>query len=256
MLLTIHIDNRNILLGCYENGKLAATASLGTDLTSTADQYAVLIRQVLSLYQNDTDTFSGAAISSVVPALTHTMVTAAHHLTQGKVLLIGPGIKTGVNLQLESAGTVGSDFICNAAAALDAFHAPLIVLHMANAITFSGINENRVLCARSILPGMLSSLAYLCESSAQLPDISLDLRAKPMGKSTVDAMQSGILYGTVSMVSGMLSHYYDVFSDDAIVVATGKEARNILPLCGHNIIYREHLLLDGLRILYEKNTAR
>ena len=141
MILTVHIDNRVISLGCYEKAELLVSSSIAVNPLGTADQYAAEIQQVLRFRGIDTDAIDGAVISSVVPALTSRLKQAADHLINGgKTLTVGAGIKTGLDIRWDSAASVGSDFICNAVAALREFTPPLVVVHFAGATTFTAID--------------------------------------------------------------------------------------------------------------------
>lgn len=254
MVLTIHIGNKVITLVGYEGSACVVSASLGTDLGATADQYAATIKVQLLFHKTDTDAIEGAVISSVVPALTHTLHKAVRLLTTGRVLTVGAGIKTGLDLRLDNAGAVGSDFICNAVAALDEFKPPMVILYMEGATTFTAIDENGAMRGRAILPGVETSLAHLCESAAMLPDVSFDPRAALIGRSTADAIRAGAFHGAVSMVEGMLARYTHALGSSSSIVATGEIAHTILPHCRQEeIYYRPQLLHDGMRLLYLKN---
>lgn len=253
LILTIHIDNRTISLGVYAGEKRIVCTAIGTDLTATPDQYAASIHTVLAFLKADTDALEGAVISSVVPALSGILQAAAKQLCSGKVLVIGAGIKTGLNLRLDSAGTVGSDFICNAVAALQVYAPPLVVVHLAGATTLTAIDAQGILIGRAVLPGIESSLAHLCQASAQLPDISFDPRAPLIGRSTADAIKAGAFYGTVSMLEGMLERYVCALGKGCTIVATGELVPHFLPVCRPEIVYRPNLLHDGLYLLYQKN---
>lgn len=253
MILTIHIDNRIITLASWDGEKQLATTSIGTDPLSTADQFAAAMHTVLFFRGMDMDTIEGAVISSVVPSLTHTLECAVQRLTKGKVLVVGAGIKTGINLRVDSAAMVGSDFIATAVGALHEFAPPLVVINMVGATTFSAIDKNGVLFGRTILPGTESALEHLCQSSAQLPLVSFNPNAAVIGRGTVDAVKSGALYGTLAMLDGMTARYLKQLGEQAEVVATGAIAEVFAPLCSHQTHFREHLLHDGLRLLYQKN---
>ena len=253
MILTIHVDNRIITLAGYDGKKQIAATSVGTDPLATADQFAAAMHNVLFFRGMDMDAIEGAVISSVVPSLTHTMKRAVERLTTGKVLVVGAGIRTGLNLRVDSAGMVGSDFIATAVGALQEFAPPMIVINMVGATTFSAIDKNGVLICRTILPGVESALEHLCQSSAQLPLVSFDAHAPVIGRGTVDAVKSGALYGTLSMLDGMIERYLDKLGEHSNVVATGAIAEVLAPLCRQPIQFRPHLLHDGLRLLYQKN---
>ncbi len=255
MILTVHIDNRVISLGCYEKAELLVSSSIAVNPLGTADQYAAEIQQVLRFRGIDTDAIDGAVISSVVPALTSRLKQAADHLINGgKTLTVGAGIKTGLDIRWDSAASVGSDFICNAVAALREFTPPLVVIHFAGATTFTAIDTHGALVGKSILPGVEESMAHLCQSAAQLPEVSFAAKAPLFGRSTADAIRSGVLYGTTSAVEGMVSRYTEMLGGSVTTVATGGEvARAVVSLCGDGILFRPNLLHDGLYLLYEKN---
>mgnify|MGYP001195757890 CR=1 FL=1 len=253
MILTIHVDNRIITLAGYDGEKQTTFSSVGTDPLATADQLAAAMHTVLFFRGMDMDAIEGAVISSVVPSLTHTLQRAVERLTDGKVLVVGAGMRTGLNLRVDSAGMVGSDFIATAVGALHEFAPPLVIINMVGATTFSAIDQNGVLIGRSILPGVESTLEHLCRSSAQLPLVSFDVHAPVIGRGTVDAIKSGALYGALSMLDGMTERYLGQLGENANVVATGGIASVLAPLCRYPVHYRPYLLHDGLRILYQKN---
>lgn len=253
MILTVHIDNRIISLAGYEEEQQSFFTSLGTDPLCTADQYAANILNVLRFHGADTDAFSGAVISSVVPSLTYTVRRAVELITGSCALIVGAGIKTGLNLRLDSAGTVGADFICCAVGALAEFAPPLVIINLAGAATFTAIDAQGVLIGRSILPGVESALEHLCHSAAQLPDVSFDPRAALVGRSTADAIRSGALYGAVSMVEGMLTRYARELGGQTTAVITGEIAPVIAAQCAQTLHCRPQLLHDGLQRLYQKN---
>ncbi len=254
MVLTIHIDNREISLGVYEGGNQQASSSIGTDLCGTSDQYAAAMQGVLAFHGIQTAYLDGAALSSVVPALTHTLKKAAQRLCGKTPLVVEAGIKTGLNLRLDNLGTVGSDFICNAAAALKRFQPPFVLIQLAGATTFTAIDASGALIGRSILPGVESSLEHLCKSSAQLPDVSFDPKAMLLGRGTGDAIRSGILYGTISMLEGMLARYRGVLGEQAKAIVTGGSlAKTVCRCWSEEAVYQSHLLHQGLYLLYLKN---
>ncbi len=254
MILTVHIDNRVITLAVYDGEKQRVSTSVGTDLCGTSDQYAAVLYAVLGFSGIDTDTLEGAVISSVVPSLTPVLRRAVERLCGHAPLVVGAGIKTGLNLRLDSVGTVGSDFICNAVAALQEFKPPLVVIHLTNATTFAAIDDKGVFIGRSILPGVESSLEHLCKSSAQLPDVSFDTDAALLGKNTADAIRSGILYSSLCLLEGMFNRYQQALGGQAQGIVTGTELAQILcERCAEPLLYRPQLLHDGLRLLYAKN---
>lgn len=254
MILTVHIDNLTIRLAVSGGEQPAAPASLKADLTATVDEYAVAIQSVLRLRGADLAQVEGAIVSSVVPPLTSVLREALGLLVRGRVLVVGAGIKTGLNIRLDNIGAVGSDFICNAVAALEEFAPPLVVIGMSGATTFSALDREGRLIGRSILPGVEGSLEELCRNSAQLPTVAFAPKCRLMGSATVEAVQSGILHGSAAMVEGMLERYEAELGGEVTAVATGDIAPPILALCSRTIHFRPNLLQDGLRLLYYKNT--
>lgn len=253
MILTVHVDNSNITLAVQEQEQARIFMSIASDRHATADQFAASMAWVCHLNQVQPDQAQGAILSSVVPMLTPVVLAALHKLLTCEVLVVGPGMKTGLNIRLDHVSTVGADFICNAVGALKEFTPPLVVISMTGATTFMALDEQGCLIGRSILPGVESSLEHLCDTSAQLPSVCFEEDCRLMGKSTAEGIKSGVLYGAVSMVEGMLQRYAQELGGKVTAVATGEIAQPILKLCRAEILYRPSLLHDGLRHLWNKN---
>lgn len=252
MVLTAHIDNRAVGLALFSDGRLLARASVATDPAATADQMAVTLGAVLRLHSVPAEEVEGVIVSSVVP-LASAPVRKAFGLLFGKeTLMVGAGIKTGLNVRLDNIASVGSDFICTAVGALLEFSPPLVIMNMAGATTFCAIDKTGALVGRSILPGVEASLHSLCKTSAQLPEVSFEADCRLLGKGTADAVRSGILYGTVAMAEGMLQRYEQELGGAALV-GTGDVAGEILPHCSRKYAFRPNLLHEGLYAIYRKN---
>lgn len=252
MVLTVHIDNRSIGLRLFSKERPLTRASVATDPDATADQLAVTLGAVLRLHSVPAEEVEGVIISSVVPSASAPAKKAFGLLFGKEALMVGAGIKTGLNIRLDNIASVGSDFICNAVGALLEFRPPLVIMNMAGATTFCAIDGAGALVGRSILPGVEASLRSLCETSAQLPEVSFEPDCRLLGKGTADAVRSGILYGTVAMAEGMLERYEKAIGPAALV-ATGDIAGEILPLCRKPYAFRPDLLHEGLYALYRKN---
>ena len=233
MLLLIDIGNTNIVVGCYENEKITQEARLATDALKTSDQYCMDLKNLLSLYEIERASVTGVIISSVVPPVLNSVRTAVMKLTGKKPLVVGPGIKTGLNILLDNPASVGSDLVVGAVAALHEYEPPLIMIDMGT--------------------GVKVATEALAGRAAQLPGISLDMPKKAIGRNTIDAMRSGIMLGNACMIDGMIERIEEELGQKATVVATGGIARFILPMCRRKIIYDRNLLLKGLVILYENN---
>lgn len=253
MLLAIDIGNSNIVLGCIEDQTIVHEARLATDLIKTSDQYCMDLKNMLSLYEIDRGAIEGVIISSVVPPVLNSFKTAVMKLTGLKPMVVGPGIRTGLNILMDSPGQVGSDLIVAAVAALREYPAPIIIIDMGTATTMSVIDANRAYIGGCICPGVRISSEALTARTAQLPGISLEAPKRAIGKNTIDSMRSGIMLGAACMLDGMIARMEDELGQPATVLATGGIARFVIPMCRREIIYDRNLLLKGLMILYENN---
>ncbi len=253
MILAIDIGNTNIVLGCMENGEIRSVARIATDLLKTSDQYCVDIKNMLSIYDVDLASIDGVIISSVVPPVLNSCKTAVRKLTGKQPMIVGPGIRTGLNILMENPAQVGSDLIVAAVAALRAFPAPLIIIDMGTATTITAIDKTGAFVGGCICPGVKISAEALSGRTAQLPAISLEATQKVIARNTIDAMRSGVMIGAACMIDGMIDRMQEELGQQATVVATGGISRFVLPMCRHEIIYDRDLLLKGLSILYENN---
>ena len=253
MILAIDIGNTNIVLGCMEHDRILVEARMATDLLKTSDQYCVELKNLLNLYEIDPKSVEGVIISSVVPPVLNSCKTAVRKLTGKTPMIVGPGIKTGLNIQMENPAQIGSDLIVAAVAALSRFKPPLIIVDMGTATTMTAIDKNGTYVGGCISPGPKLSAESLSTRTAQLPAISLESPKKAIGKNTVDAMRSGVMLGSACMVDGMIDRMEEELGGGVTVVATGGIARFVLPMCRRRIEYDRDLLLKGLSILYENN---
>lgn len=253
MLLAIDIGNSNIVLGCIEDHTIVHEARLATDLIKTSDQYCMDLKNLLSLYEIDRAGIEGVIISSVVPPVLNSFRTAVMKLTGIKPMVVGPGIKTGLNILMDNPAQIGSDLVVAAVAALREYSAPLIVIDMGTATTISVIDANRAYIGGCICPGVRISSEALTARTAQLPGISLEAPKHAIGKNTIDSMQSGIMLGAACMLDGMIERMEQELGRTATVLATGGISRFVIPMCRRKIIYDKNLLIKGLMILYENN---
>ena len=253
MLLAIDIGNSNIVLGCIEGQTILHEARLATDLIKTSDQYCMDLKNLLSLYEIDRTMIEGVIISSVVPPVLNSFKTAVTKLTGIKPMVVGPGIKTGLNILMDNPAQIGSDLVVAAVAALREYPAPLIIIDMGTATTMSVINANRAYIGGCICPGVRISSEALTARTAQLPGISLEAPKRAIGRNTIDSMQSGIMLGAACMLDGMIDRMEQELGQPATVLATGGIARFVIPMCRRTIIFDRNLLLKGLTILYENN---
>ena len=253
MLLAIDIGNTNIVIGCLEGEKICHELRLATDLVKTSDQYWMDLKGVLALYDLRAEEIEGVIISSVVPPVLNSLRTAVMKLTGKKPMVVGPGLKTGLNIAGGNPNQVGSDLVVEAVAALREYPAPLIIIDMGTATTIMAIDENRTFVGGSICPGVKLSSEVLTTRTSQLPGISLEAPKRAIGRNTIECMQSGIMLGSACMIDGMIARMEEELGTKATVLATGGIARFVLPMCRSNIVYDRDLILKGLRILYENN---
>ena len=253
MLLTIDIGNTNITLGAYDSGILVFTARLATENIKTADQYAAEIKDILSLYGQDYSDVEDCIISSVVPAVGRSVSEAVSKLCDIVPLMLGPGVKTGLNIKIDNPAQLGADLVAGAVGAIDEYTMPCVIIDMGTASTISVLDRSGAFLGGAIAAGVRLTLKALAENTAQLPSISIEAPPAVIGSNTVECMQSGLVYGTAAMLDGLLDKIEQELGETPTVVATGGMSKEIIPHCRRNIIYNENLLLDGLRIIYEKN---
>ena len=253
MLLTIDIGNTNITLGAYDAGILSFTARLATETAKTADQYAVELKNLLSLESIDAEEIEDCIISSVVPSVGKSLSAAVSKLCHIVPLMLGPGVKTGLNIKIDNPAQLGADLVAGAVGALDAYTMPCVIIDMGTASTVSVLDKNGAFLGGAIAAGVRLTLKALTENTAQLTSIPIEAPPSIIGRNTVECMQSGLVYGTAAMLDGMLEKIEEELGEAPTVVATGGLSKEIIAHCNRNIIYNENLLLDGLRAIYEKN---
>ena len=256
MLLAIDIGNTNIVIGLIEGNMILHQARIATDPLKTSDQYSMDLINTLSLYALSREQIDDVIISSVVPPVLNSLRTAATKLTGKAPLVVGPGIKTGLNIKMEDPSQLGSDLVVTAVAALKQWKPPLIIIDMGTATTFSAIDPSGAYVGGSISTGVKISSNALTGNTAQLPGISLDAPKKAIGRNTVEAMRSGLMLGTACMLDGMIDRYREELGENATVIATGGIAKFVLPMCRREIRYDRDLLLKGLITIYEYNKKK
>ena len=253
MLLAIDIGNTNIVIGCIKDDEILFQARIATDRIKTSDQYGVEIKNMLETFGISRDEIEGCIISSVVPPVFNSVQTGVRKVIGRQPMVVGPGIKTGLNIHMDVPSQVGSDLIVVAVAALAEYPAPLVIIDLGTATTIQVIEPENVFIGGMVCPGVMVSLDSLTSRTAQLPGISLDEPKQVVGKNTVDCMRSGIMYGTAAMLDGCIERIEEELGHPFTVSATGGLARFITPLCKHKMILEKDLLLKGLNIIYKKN---
>lgn len=253
MILAIDMGNTNIVIGCIDDEKTYFVERLSTDKSKTALEYAVGFKTVLELYSIDIAELEGAIISSVVPPLLNVICEAVSKITGKQPQVVGPGLKTGLNIKMDNPKTVGSDMIVDAVAGIKEYGAPLIIIDMGTATTLSVVDKDSNYIGGAIMPGVRLSMEALASNAAQLYRVSLETPKKSIGKNTIDCMKSGLLLGTACSIDGMIDRMEEELGYKTTIVATGGLSKVVIPLCKHDIIVEDDLLLKGLKIIYDKN---
>lgn len=255
MLLAIDIGNSNISVGLFDRQReLRFLASLDTDSRKTADQISIDLMNLFTLYHYNYQDVTGAIFCSVVPPLNFMMSKALTRLLGKPPMMVGPGVRTGLNLRMENQVQVGADIVADAVAALERFEPPIITIDMGTATTIGVIDAQRNYVGGMLLPGVNVSLEALSRRAAQLPAISLQHPKAVIGKNTEDCMRAGIVYGTAGMLDGIIERIRGEFGGREIsVVATGGNAPVIVKYCKTPIVYDKFLLMNGLWAIYQKN---
>ncbi len=253
MIFAIDIGNTNIVIGCVDHGNVLFRERISTNHQKTELEYAIDFKIILELYQIEPSQIEGSIISSVVPPLSSLLKNAVSKILHHTPLLVGPGVKTGLRIMIDNPAQLGSDLVVGAVAALAVHPAPLIIIDMGTATTFSVIDSKRQYLGGAIVPGVRVALDSLSSQTSQLPHISLDQPKKAIGSNTIDCMKSGSIFGSAAMVDGMIDRINDELGTSATVVATGGIARFIIPFCRHHIIYDDDMMLKGLELIYHKN---
>lgn len=253
MILAIDIGNTNIVVGCIDKEKIYFIERLSTVRTKTELEYAIDLKTVLDIYHIRRTDIEGCIISSVVPQITNVAKLAVEKILKKEALVLGPGVKTGLNIMLDNPGEMGADRVADAVAALTYYPVPLVIVDMGTATTVSVVDEKKRYLGGMILPGVRVSLDALTSRASQLSGISIEEPKKLIGKNTVDCMKSGILYGNAAAVDGIIDRIEEELRQKVTAIATGGMSGKIIPHCRRKIIQDEDLLLKGLLVIYEKN---
>lgn len=258
MILVLDVGNTNIVLGAYEGKNLIADWRLATDHKRTADEYGIQVTQLFMQKKLNCEDVEGVIVSSVVPNIMYTIEHMIRKYFNKTPLIVGPGIKTGINIKYDNPKEVGADRIVNAVAAHEMFKRALIIIDFGTATTFCAITKNGDYLGGTISPGIKISSEALFEKAAKLPRVELIKTPGVICKNTVTSMQAGIIYGYTGsvdfIVEKMKNEMEDYGEHDPLVIATGGLATLISKDSKYIAKVSPYLTLEGLRILYDKNT--
>lgn len=253
MILTIDIGNSTITLGGVEGDEILLECRLNTDRVKTSDTYCIDLKTLFEIYGVALESIEGVIISSVVPQVQGSVRRAIRKLLNLEPLVVGPGLKTGLNIRLENPGQLGADLVAADVAALREHKMPMILINMGTATTVSVLDPQGAHLGGCVCPGVKISLEALTGKTSLLPGIQLERPKQVIGRNTADAMRSGIMYGTAAMLDGIIDRFREETGWDFTLVATGGLAKHIIPLCRHDIFYDRHLIIKGLAALYRDN---
>lgn len=253
MIFAINMGNTHITIGCLDDDSIIFSERISMEKRRTALEYAVTFKTVLELYGIDPKQIEGAIISSVVPPALQAVSEAVEKVVGTRPMVVGPGLKTGLNIRMDDPKSVGSDLIVAAVSAINKYGGPLILADLGTATTLSVVDKDNCYIGGVISLGVRLSMEALASNTAQLYRVGLEKPSKAICKNTIDSMNSGILMGAACTVDGMIDRMEKELGYSAKKIATGVYADMVIPLCNHDIISDENLVMEGLRIIYHKN---
>ncbi|MBQ7203889.1 MAG: type III pantothenate kinase [Eubacterium sp.] len=251
MLLAIDVGNTNIVLGVMDGKEIVVSGRFATNIYETDAEYAIKLQAFLTIHK--CDKIDGAIISSVVPALVQTLRRAVKLATEQDAMIVAPGIKTGLSIKTDDPSEVGADMVAGAVAAKEKYPLPIIIFDLGTATTGSVIGKNGDFLGAIITGGVKTTINTLSSGTALLPQIDLTPPKKVIGTNSADSMKSGALIGTACMLDGLVDRFEEELGEKATVVITGGLGRQIGKNCKKDVIIDDNLLIDGLRIIYDKN---
>ena len=252
MLLALDVGNTNVTIGVYDGEELLFVSRMATDSARMEDQYAIELLDILGLHKVDREAITGAVLSSVVPKLTEYISAAVKRIFGFRPLVVSYESLEGLKISIRHPETTGPDLIAGYVAAKELYGCPCIVIDMGTATTITVIDKEGVLLGGGIVPGVGISLDALTSRAALLSSISLDTPAHVIGRDTVECLQSGMVYGTASMLDGFCDRIEEELGYPCRVVATGGLAGQVVRCCRRKVELSDTLLLDGLKLIYDR----
>ena len=255
MILTLDIGNAAVVVCCVEDGKRLCRFQLSSDKTRTTDEYAAYMTLLAGSCGMDLTCAAGAIIASVVPQLTAVLAPAVRRCTGHAPLIVGPGVRSGLNIRMDDPTELGGDLAAAAVAAVERYPLPCIIVDMGTATAVGVIDEKGSYIGGLICPGVGLSQSSLARSASQLPDVSLEKPKRVIGKNTRDSMQSGLIHGAAAMLDGVLERVeQELGRPAASVVVTGENAEVIVSNCRRGgIRLDEDLVMYGLWCIWKRN---
>lgn len=251
MLLAVDVGNTNIVLGVLDGEKMVCSGRLSTNLNETDIEYSIKLKAFLDI--NNVSDIDGAIISSVVPALVRTLIKGIKLVCGVDALVVGPGIKTGLNIKIDNPSELGADIVVGDVAVINKYPLPAIIFDFGTATTASVIDRTGAHLGGAIMCGVKTAINSLSSGTAQLPQVDISAPSKLIGTNTIDAMKCGSVIGTAAMLEGLVARFEAQLGEKATVIVTGGLGRAIAKVTDLDVIVDEDLLIEGLRIIYEKN---
>ena len=253
MILAVDAGNTHIVFGCIEDGKILNTFRIRTDAKQTDIEYAIKLNEIMDIAGVDAGRIDGAILSSVVPPLNKALTGAIRLITGAECMVVGPGMKTGLNVCIDDPGTLAGDLAVGSVAAMQYYGTPCIIIDLGTATTVVAVDAKNRFLGGVIYPGVNLAYSALSSGTSLLPQISITPPPKAIGTNTVDCMRSGAVYGTADMLDGTIARFEEEIGTKCKVVATGGLASSVVKYCRHEITCDDDLLLKGLWYLYNKN---
>lgn len=254
MLITLDIGNSHVSIGGFHGDDILFVASMATDDRQTGEQYACTLRSILALHGMEHQPIEGVVLSSVVPAMIPILQQAVAFLSDCRVLTVGVGVKTGLNIKSDQPRTLGTDRVAAAVWASHSAAMPCVVVDLGTALTFTALDAGGTLVGSAIAPGMYTALRAMSHAAAQLPEVRLDTPPKSvLGRTTADAIQIGSIYGTASMIDGMVTRFAEALGDTPTVLLSGSTVPLIQPYLRTPARWEPHIVLRGLALIWRRN---
>jgi len=256
MILALDIGNTHIVIGCIDNGEISRVFRISTNISNTADEYAVRISSILDFHGIARARIDGAILSCVVPPLTGVFKEVLRLLADVSALVVGAGVKTGLNILIDDPAQLGGDMVATAVGALAVYTPPIIIVDLGTATKMCVLDKNGSFIGGAILPGVALSMNALASGTSQLPRVPVEAPTKSISANTVDCIKSGVVFGAASAIDGMTERFEAQLGEQAKIVATGGLADAVYRHCKRNITHDPHLILRGLGVIYDKNRRK
>ena len=256
MNVCIDVGNTNTAFGFYENDAIKSRFILNTDIKRTEDEYVAILQNILSSLKIDGSKLERIIYSSVVPSLNVQFKNAISKVLNGNILMVGPGIKTGLAMKVDNPNEVGGDLIADLVGAKEKYGYPALVVDLGTASKILLLDKNGVFVSCVIMPGLSLSATSLTNKAALLPEVSLEAPKSVLAKNTVEAMNAGIVFGHADMIIGLVNRYEKEIGYPCKHILTGGSAIYLREIMGDSYIYDQNITLDGLNIILKKNEVK